>query len=288
MKLWVGQYSVQMVGQNWMQIYTYMHDPILVFYKWFHSDVKYFDIRHVGQVLNCSSSTINRKLHDRTIRARGDADIRSRMAALLNSIPIAHVEPKEIHPPLALVCGSKFNPTTADIDAILRAFAKGQNLTVAAGHRSWPSVSINHLEQALEQLKSFGFEFQRYPQSTVVIDPPRIIQAYSTKPESGYVLQLGQLKFDHKTLIEMAESWLRYAALLGIDKGIPGTSLEWAQWEIVVGTDSSINWPVQKIIHLECRLPVLQLGSATSSWHMLRWNLILYWLKFRIECVKNK
>lgn len=261
---------------------SYTHDVHLLYMRWFKDQYNTFKSKDIGIAIGRSVSRYRRKFNSESISGGRSDDIRQRVSALIKNVPIFNSIGSEYCLPAAIKSSGTFQPTLSAIDQLMRSISSGTDVKTAAMQRSWPSQSILRLEQVLHDLSQNGIAFQQSDNQNVLIKPPRNITALNRAPKSGYVYQIGNICFDHQSFLEMADSWVKFASFIGADKGIPGTTSEWSTWETVAGSVPMGAWSSETVQYLDCRLPAHYPGVSTSPWPMLRWNLILYWLKNKI------
>jgi hypothetical protein len=262
---------------------NYMHDPFVVFHRWFLQHESTIPIDYICRASNRSKSLVRRRYSDTIIYGQRQDEFQSRVSHLLANVPIQEIIKVELTLPPKLITDSTFNVTVHDLDKLLRCAADIGGLQIAAHYYSWPSKPFEILLRQLTVLENdYSVGFKGISNKDVfIVKPPRQIRAISDN--SPDVMSQFIKVEDRDVILEMAQSMLISAAHNGFSNGIPGKYSSWVRWGNKIQISDQWIWTIYTQRAMEFRRPEKLVGSKNRAMPMIRWQLILTWLAAEIN-----
>lgn len=265
-------------GSLIITIPCYLHDPLVIFDRWFRESLDSLDSASLSGASGRSISRISRAKGMGSIHGGRLAAIRNRLALLLDGVPYVAPTPGTVHPAPVVRQTTWFLASVEELDLVLRDLASGSELREIATRRSWPEAAHAILERLLEHMAGdfdVGFTNARQEVKVVVTPPRRLVKVLATSKENPAPVWHG---LPPDILAQMGGSWLQNAAFPGLPDGIAALGSDWMRWHESVGTNFSQGWERQKFGPLDCREIPSPAGSSLSAWPLFRWEVVLHWM----------
>lgn len=259
-------------------ISSYLHDPLVIFDRWFREDLGQVDSVALSAASGRSVSRISRANGHGSIHGGRAKDLRGRFAQLLDRVPYLMPTTGILHPAPPLRQKKWFLSSVDELDRVLRDLARGLDLREITTRRAWPDPAHAALERLLDHMAAdlgVGFDTARIGVDVFVAPPRRLSKVLVSSKDDPSPAWRG---ITSEVLAQMGGSWLRHAALPGLPDGVPALASDWARWHQSVGADFSQMWTARKFGSLDCRVLPPPAGSELSAWPLFRWEVVLQWM----------
>lgn len=262
---------------------SYAHDPLLYFAKFFDCEPADQSASRIAIAVGKSCSRVSRAPAGGVLKGHRAGAWSERIALLLRKVPGPVGEAGFTEFPSVALSAGQFQPSCDDLDSLLREVARGSALVDVARHRAWPFATTVRLSSALESLQAdhgviLGATTSA-PTGQLLIRAPRRLSNVS---EVSLALSSAEASVEN-IIVEMAGEWLRLHAMPGVPMGIPGRPSQWQKWEKEIPALGQ--WAIQTWRNFELRTPHGVAREKPRGWQMVRWMLLLNWLRFRMESV---